>query len=129
MAESLSIVPEKIFEKIKFISVSSVFGKSLCFNMSLSILIMSVLCFLSIVGLISPTSNKNLGNYIDWGLFPFLITRMFIDKLSFIAEFHMSGHFINDALTTTDLDAFEMASNICRGSPQNITILPSKKLL
>ena len=53
---------------------------------------------------------------------------MFIDKLSFMAEFNISGHFINDALTTTDLDALGMTGKFCRGSSQNITIFPPKKL-
>ena len=44
-------------------------------------------------------------------------TRMFIDKLSFIAEFHTSGHFNNDALTTTDLVALGITGNVCCGSP------------
>ena len=96
MAESFSIVAENLFGKMTYFNVPGVFGKSLCINRSLGIWIMSVLCILIIVGLFSPTSSKNLANYIDWGLFPFLITRMFIDKLSFIAEFHISGHFIND---------------------------------
>ena len=89
---------------------------------------MSVLCILSIVGLFSPKFNKNFANCNDSGLFLFLIRRMFIDKLSFIAESHISGHFINDALTTTDLHAFGITCNICRGSQQNITIFPRKKL-
>ena len=51
---------------------------------------------------------------------------MFIDKSSFTAESHISGHFINDAFTTTDLDAFGITGNACRESPQNITIFPPK---
>ena len=51
---------------------------------------------------------------------------MFIDKVSFMAEFHISGHFINDALTTTDIDAFGVTGNVCRNILQNITIFPQK---
>ena len=39
IAESFSIVPENIVGKITFISVFGVFGKSLCINRSLGILI------------------------------------------------------------------------------------------
>ena len=53
---------------------------------------------------------------------------MFINKLSSTAESHISGHFNNDAFTTTDLDAFGITGNVCRGSLQNITIFPPKKL-
>ena len=52
---------------------------------------------------------------------------MFIDKLSFIAESHISGHFINDALTTTDLDAFGISCNVCRGSQCWVIPEPTKK--
>ena len=45
------------------------------------------------------------------------ITRMFIDKLSFIAESHISGHFNNDVLTTTDIVVLGITGNVCRGSP------------
>ena len=112
-----------------FVSVSGVFGKSLCINRSLVILIISASCILHIVGLFSPTSSKNLANCLDCGLFPFLITCMFIDKVSFIAEFHISGYIISGYdLTTTDHDAFGVTGNVCRGSSQNITIFPPRKL-
>ena len=65
MAESFCIVPENIFGKITFISVSGVFARYLCIKRLLGILIMSVFCILSSVGLFSPTSNKNLATYID----------------------------------------------------------------
>ena len=51
---------------------------------------MSVLFILPIVGLLSPTSNKNSANGTDYGLFSFLITCVFNNKLNFIAEFNRS---------------------------------------
>ena len=75
---------------------------------------MSVLFILPIVGLFSPTSNKNSANCTDYGLFFFLITCVFNNKLSFIAEFNRSWCFWN--------------YDVCRGSPQNITIFLLKKL-
>ena len=75
---------------------------------------MSVLIILPIVGLFSQTSNKNSANCTDDGLFSFLITCVFNDRWSFIAEFDRSWCFLN--------------YDVCRGSPQNITIFLLKKL-
>ena len=74
-------------------------------------------------------SNKNLANCTDYGLFPFLITCMFNDKLSFIAEFHIIGHFINKSLITADLDAFGTTGKVCRESPQNLNFSAKKVII
>ena len=49
---------------------------------------MSVLSILSIIKLFSPASKRNFEKKIDLVLFPFLITRMFIDKFSFLLMMH-----------------------------------------
>ena len=74
-------------------------------------------------------SYKNSANCTDYGLFPFLITCMFNDKLSFIAEFHIIGHFINKSLITADLDAFGTTGKVCRESPQNLNFSAKKVII
>ena len=68
-------------------------------NWSSGILLMSVLFILLIVELI---------------LFD-LVTLMFVDKFSFVAEYQISGHFIKDTFTPKDLGSFGITGNVCRG--------------